>query len=436
MSNLVVWILCIIYFICLSSLTSTANDDQDLFAFEPVRAQSLNVGTAKPRKRYLLYSINPGEGFNLRRDVYMRVASLVKMMNDKEDWTLVLPPWGPLYHWKTEGLKRDKYLWKTFFDIQSLNLYVPVIEFEDFLTENGPVIDDVLYLQHFEGDRFTGHFEEKIEETECIEAPRYSKHADGKYRGWFWGYERVAAKNFHCLSAQGFAAIVIPALRSNYSKARSVLIDRAETLLHNRYGDEDYWQARRSLRFAKPLIDMGDAFRRDRLDSTDDGDITTLHPDWRDHQVKPGHAIGGPYIAAHLRRRDFLYGHRDDVPSINRTALQLLPLIEKYKAKKVFIASDAPDEEFEELKLYIPIAIRYVPPKEILKKYGDGGVAIIDQWICAHARYFVGTSVSTFSFRIQEEREILGFDPDVTFNRLCGDKQESCEQPARWKIRY
>lgn len=51
-------------------------------------------------------------------------------------------------------------------------------------------------------------------------------------------------------------------------------------------------------------------------------------------------------------------------------------------------------------------------------------------------RFFTGTALSTFSYRIQEEREILGFKPDVTFNRLCGDKQTTCEQPAKWTIKY
>lgn len=41
--------------------------------------------------RYLLYDINPGEGFNLRRDVYMRIASLVKNLRKHGDWTLVGP---------------------------------------------------------------------------------------------------------------------------------------------------------------------------------------------------------------------------------------------------------------------------------------------------------------------------------------------------------
>ena len=32
-------------------------------------------------KKYLFFDINPSEGFNLRRDVYMRVAALIKTLN-------------------------------------------------------------------------------------------------------------------------------------------------------------------------------------------------------------------------------------------------------------------------------------------------------------------------------------------------------------------
>ncbi len=81
--------------------------------------------------------------------------------------------------------------------------------------------------------------------------------------------------------------------------------------------------------------------------------------------------------------------------------------------------------------------VKYQAPAEILSKFKDGGISIIDQWICAHARHFIGSHVSTFSFRIQEDREILGFDPSSTFNRLCPDENmNDCEQPAKWKIVY
>lgn len=94
--------------------------------------------------RYLLYSVNPGEGFNLRRDVHVKVANLVKKLREKEDWILVLPPWPHLYHWKSQF---DQYNlpWGMFFDVSSLNEYVPSIEFitfEEYLQKVG-YIDEV-----------------------------------------------------------------------------------------------------------------------------------------------------------------------------------------------------------------------------------------------------------------------------------------------------
>ena len=35
-------------------------------------------------KRYLLYDCNPGEGFNLRRDVYIRITNLVRQLNEAD----------------------------------------------------------------------------------------------------------------------------------------------------------------------------------------------------------------------------------------------------------------------------------------------------------------------------------------------------------------
>lgn len=66
-------------------------------------------------------------------------------------------------------------------------------------------------------------------------------------------------------------------------------------------------------------------------------------------------------------------------------------------------------------------------------RYKDGGIAIIDQIVCSHARYFIGTHDSTFSFRIQEEREIMGFPVESTFNAFCDD-QKKCIKPSVWTI--
>lgn len=93
--------------------------------------------------RYLLYDVNPPEGFNLRRDVYIRIASLLKTLLKSENWVLVLPPWGRLYHWQSPDILQVRIPWSEFFDIPSLNRNIPVIEYEQFLA--GKVWNTTIY---------------------------------------------------------------------------------------------------------------------------------------------------------------------------------------------------------------------------------------------------------------------------------------------------
>lgn len=429
-------------FLSLLLVYCSGHDQFDQDVFDPPGKQKITFGTAKPN-RYLLYDVNVGEGFNLRRDVHMRVANLVKSLNKIEPWILVLPPWGHLYHWQTESLedKQVRIHWSLFFDIPSLSKHVPVMEFEEFLAVTGSkgVIDQIYYLQHYKEGWKDGHFEEKIDVRECIDRKRYELDGKTKWRGWFFGYyEEVYALGFECLSVQGHAGIMVPILLHN-TTATSVLIDRAENLLHDVYGENDYWEARRSMVFSKNLRDIGDAFRAEFLNSTDEADQTVFEDDWRKMIRKNRKAIGGPYIGVHLRRKDYLRAHKEHVPKLKYAAKQIKQLLKKYNVQKVFIASDDVDsiEKMRTKFLKNYEVYNFVPSKEILAKYMDGGVAIIDQWICAHARCFTGTHLSTFSFRIQEEREILGFKTETTFNRLCKEEEgKDCEKPSKWPIVY
>ncbi|CAB1347090.1 unnamed protein product [Coregonus sp. 'balchen'] len=324
--------------------------------------------------RYLLYDVNPPEGFNLRRDVYIRMASLVKTLRRHGDWVLVLPPWGQ---------------------------------------SGGPFIEQVLVLQNYAEGWTDGKWEEKVDERPCVERLMYSKDKQ----------------------AQGHASILAPLLQNNITST-SVMLDRAETVLHDLYAGKDYWNTRRSMVFAKHLRLLGDEFRAMYLNSTDEQDQTVYNEDWTLIKNKLSSARGGPYLGVHLRRKDFIWGHREDVPSLKGAVKKIRSLMKKNNLDRVFVATDADDEELAELKRMLPEMTRFEPTWEDLELLKDGGVAIIDQWICAHARYFIGTSVSTFSFRIHEEREILGFDPKTTYNRFCGDSENVCEQPTHWKIVY
>lgn len=163
-------------------------------------------------------------------------------------------------------------------------------------------------------------------------------------------------------------------------------------------------------------------------------------------------AKGGPYVAIHVRRKDFIRSRPNEASSIADIAQQTEKILKKLKLKNVFLATDGLPEgiycyfhiidkacifsEFDELssRLSKYKVLRYEPTEEVKMKYKDGGIAIIDQIICSHARYFIGTHESTFSFRIQEEREIIGFHSDTTFNAFCNN--DKCPKPSEWKIVY
>ena len=77
----------------------------------------------------------------------MRAATLVSELRKTEDWVLVLPPWPHLHHWKTNYLQTNL-MWEKFFDLPSLNEYIPVIEFEEYLKKEGRTIDEVGAVIH------------------------------------------------------------------------------------------------------------------------------------------------------------------------------------------------------------------------------------------------------------------------------------------------
>lgn len=61
------------------------------------------------------------------------MASLLKILMKSEEWVLVLPPWGRLYHWQSPDIHQVRIPWSDFFDLESLNKNIPVMEYEDFI---------------------------------------------------------------------------------------------------------------------------------------------------------------------------------------------------------------------------------------------------------------------------------------------------------------
>uniref|UniRef100_G1L519 GDP-fucose protein O-fucosyltransferase 2 n=1 Tax=Ailuropoda melanoleuca TaxID=9646 RepID=G1L519_AILME len=174
--------------------------------FWPGQSAADILSGAASRRRYLLYDVNPPEGFNLRRDVYIRVASLLKTLLKSEEWVLVLPPWGRLYHWQSPDIHQVRIPWSDFFDLPSLNRNIPVIEYEQFIAgeavaavqsgclcqpeSGGPFIDQVYVLQSYVEGWKEGTWEEKVDERPCIDPLLYAPDKHEYYRcgrGGGWG---------------------------------------------------------------------------------------------------------------------------------------------------------------------------------------------------------------------------------------------------------
>jgi len=423
--------------------------------------------------KLIFYDVNPGEGFNLRRDVFMRMAVFVRNLNRRlrdDDvtssssnvtYTLVLPPWGRLYHWQSRELgAQERIPWSHFFDVASINRFVPVIEVEDLLAnnlqqqqENGAavVIDQVFYLQGYSEGWSDGGFEEKFDYRDCIDPmqhlPYRKKKDSASWRGYFWGFgNKIEAKEFRCLSVQGMTSVLNPLLlgEQQFDGKQSVMLDRAENLLHEEFGGVDYWMARRSMRFAANLIKVADEFRQTHLDSNDLADDTVVAgTNWEDHRPDRSGSRGGPYACVHLRRKDFVESRANQIPSLKGAAEQLKRKLAARGLNKLYVATDAPAREYRQLKSLIEeeeedgySVFRFGPDAALKAELKDGGVAIVDQIICSHAKYFVGSHESTFTFRIQEEREIMGFEPKNTFDMMCADGKFDCQKGSQWKIKY
>lgn len=103
----------------------------------------------------------------------------------------------------------------------------------------------------------------------------------------------------------------------------------------------------------KELREEAAKFRREILDSTDENDQTDIWGEsWdsvRRDITKPD-ALGGPYIAVHLRRKDFLYARKKELPSLKGAAKEIKKQMELHEVEKAFIATDGVQGEREEMK--------------------------------------------------------------------------------------
>ncbi|XP_004519211.1 GDP-fucose protein O-fucosyltransferase 2 [Ceratitis capitata] len=400
---------------------------------------------------YLLYDVNPPEGFNLRRDVYIRLAVFIRQLARRKPFQnvrLVLPPWRRLFHWKSSHLPQYSLPWSQFFDVESMRRYAPVLDFSEFLDDISKFglletpyiqVQNVFKLFHFQDMFEQGVFHEKFQ---IISECRKEEHL----HDFLLQQPMLWEKNFTCLRYQGSVNLLGDLLRQQLNHAAMQTNDvkvfailNAEVVLHDQWGDREFWRARRSMRFAEPLVKIAEEYRMRELNSNKALERVQRPPIWEEERPFRA-AVGGNYLAVHIRRGDFARGRQNTTPTLKSAATQIRARMELLNLTTVYIATDASGMELTNLKAYLQrVRMRRFTPESLAQKalILDGGQAIIDQLICAHARHFIGTFESTFTYRIYEEREILGFLRKTTFNTLCKNASRgNCEYNSIWPIVY
>lgn len=179
---------------------------------------------------FIMFDVNAMEGFNLRRDVYIRLAVFMAAMRESDaafqNSFLVLPPFHRLYHWNIvahpQSAGNQVTFWNHFFDVDSMKQYTPILDiwqYFDLMNEcfNVPNaasirIDHVLKLRQFKSMFESGKFTE-----------RFQVNADNCDRN-HWNdqfidlYRNFSIGQAHCVEFQGAASVLRDLLRKYKNK--------------------------------------------------------------------------------------------------------------------------------------------------------------------------------------------------------------------------
>lgn len=246
---------------------------------------------------------------------------------------LVLPPFSNLYHWRSRDLQQADLSWNNFFDLKSLRSFTNVLDIWEFFDEikNNLEISHIFKLKYFDKMMEDGIFIDKFEEEKC--------KIPINLEGSVFNYSNLTVKNLHCMNFQGSASMLRKMFKSfkpgNRKKPWIIGILNAETVLHDSWGSPEFWEARRSMRFNKNLIEISENFRKDFLKS----DKIERPKNWMDERLSRT-TKGGEYLCAHLRRADFLYGREKTTPTLSSAAKQIKIKLKELNLEKVFISSD------------------------------------------------------------------------------------------------
>ncbi|CAG9480375.1 GDP-fucose protein O-fucosyltransferase 2, putative [Plasmodium vivax] len=360
------------------------------------------------KKKYVLYDVHIGEGFNLQKEVLYRVALAVYYLNQEERTHvhyLVLPPWCYVTHWGRERTNA-RIKWSIFFNLKALQNVIPVMEYAEYEGQFGPHTDYILSYRHIIGEwpkRGDKKSFQVLKLDKC-QVKGYKlkknlrKNCDHKYSVEYSGKcTNVKGKKMECLEFFFITSHFVSSTLLDIFQydADSVLIKHGSNILvafMNELVDANLEDV---LPYSEDLINEGDQFVEKNFKSSKN------------------------YISCHLRYTDFRKISTYDVSPVGISLLKLLYIMFLRKSTLIFVSTDEKKEVKKVIDSQFPQFKHFFFFYEN-EKLHTGQVAIVDQWICARSGTFVGNIFSRFSMHIKWERSLIGKGgPDHNLD-LCG----------------
>jgi UDP-glucose:O-linked fucose beta-1,3-glucosyltransferase len=417
--------------------TASGDSVQNASTFESVAASAAvcdatTTGSSPQSKKYLLYKVQSGEGFNLQRNVFMRVTRMMAQFPDAHNFTIVLPPFANSIHWSD----RSTHSFGKFFDLEILRENLNAVELSEFLSAHHSV-DTVVHLTT-KGNHSAAEVVSRYDEQrECTPESVTSENSGWRnelqikqddhdsmapFEGSMLGYT-FRVRNLVCLEVRYdmHGNHLASALAEILSNSSSVLVDNAGKISWNYASGEgeqspSYYNLLATMRFKKHVHDAALDFMS-------------------------FHRFSQDFVAVHMRRKDFL-DVRPDVPSPAEVGIQLAALIRNLlldesltlqspRIISVYVATDStdPKKDIVDLRDSLNASLERRNGAnvsvEVLSFSGtdhgleEGEMALIDQIICSSATQFVGSNTSYFTKTVFEERLLLGKSIPSTYAALC-----------------
>ncbi|SPJ10167.1 GDP-fucose protein O-fucosyltransferase 2, putative [Plasmodium sp. DRC-Itaito] len=341
------------------------------------------------KKKYIMYDVNIGEGFNLQKEIFYRLSLVTYNLNKNDNmniYYLVLPPWCYVTHWKRK--KGNNITWDYFFNTDIMKKVIPIIEYEEYKKLYGNYSDIMINSKYI-----LDNYKEKsfiiLPFEECnIKAnsfKHFCKKCEYKYNVIYSGYcATISTKRSECYSYSMISNYFITSILENLFlyNITSVLIKQSTNILVPFVNELYESNIEDILLFNNKLLSYGNNY------------ISNI--------LKTNH-----YISSHLRYNDFRYISRYNVPPIHIALLKLLYIMFIHNCDLIFIASD------EKVQIQKIIHKDFNQYKKHFYFYNnknnlhEGEFAIIEQWICTRSYIFIGNIFSRFTMHINWERHLI-----------------------------